>query len=81
MSLSSGGGFNTLSNISKRGLRYSWPDGLYVPRVARLLRASMQAATSAMPPRAHSPPTIPPTMIPTGAPSPAAAVINCKKAN
>lgn len=38
MSLSSGGGFSTLS-ISSLGLQYSWALGLYVPRVARLLRA------------------------------------------
>lgn len=44
MSLSSGGGFITLSN-STRGLLYSCELGLYVPRVALLFLAIMKNIT------------------------------------
>lgn len=44
ISLSSGGGFMTLSN-STLGLQYSWELGLYVPLVALLFRAIMKNIT------------------------------------
>lgn len=57
MRRSSGGGLSTLS-ISSRGLQYSWALGLYVPRVARLLRAIIKNTVKAIPAIASNATTI-----------------------
>lgn len=62
MRRSSGGGFRTLS-ISRRGLQYSCALGLYVPRVALLLRAIMKNTVRAIPAITRSPTMIGTTII------------------
>lgn len=81
MRRSSGGGLRACCIISARGLQYSWPDGEYVPRVARLRRACAPSAPSAAPTSA-SPSSAAPTPMSTvdeAGPPLAAAARGCEQ--